>query len=119
MLRRSALKPRKQNAPRAAWRVAEAFKQWLRGRPCACGGRGPHCDGRMEAAHVDYAGGKGIGLKVADRFCIPLTMGCHRHQHNIGWTRFEKEVLRGSAVRMSGEYWVAWPGRRAWEADQQ
>jgi len=119
MLKPSAFKAKKRNAPRPAWRVAEAFTQWLRGRPCACQGRGPHCGGKMVAAHVDHAGGKGLNVKVADRFCIPLSWLCHQHQHNIGWPRFEKEILRGNAVSMSEEYWRAWPGRRAWEEGQQ
>lgn len=117
MLSRSALKPRKQNAPRPAWRVAEAFRQWLRGRPCACGGRSADCGGPIIAAHVDHAGGKGMGTKVADRFCIPLSDNCHNRQHRIGWRTFETELPGKDAVKLSNEYWRAWPGRAKWESD--
>ncbi len=108
---------RRKNAPRPAWKVADAFRQWLRGRPCAADGYGL-CEGRMIAAHVDHAGGKGIGTKVADRYCIPLCDGHHRRQHNRGWQTFEKECLGGkSAVAIAEAYWSAWPGRIAWERD--
>lgn len=109
-------KPRKRNAPRAPWRVAKSFHQWLRGRPCAADGI--HCEGRIEAAHVDHAGGKGVGLKVADRYALPLCSAHHRRQHNRGWKTFEAECLGGkSAVAMSDAYWMAWPGRIEWERE--
>lgn len=109
--------PRQKNAPRAAWRVAEGFKKWLRGRPCAADGYSL-CEGKMEAAHVDHAGGKGMGLKVADRHCIPLCSGHHSRQHKRGWATFEQECLGGkSAVAMAEAYWTAWPGRIAWERE--
>lgn len=111
------VRPRRKNAPRPAEKVAHGFTQWLRGRPCAADGYG-HCEGRMEAAHVDHAGDKGMATKVADRYCIPLCSGHHRRQHARGWTTFEAECLGGkSAIAMANAYWGAWPGRRAWEAN--
>ena len=108
-------KPRRKNAPRANWRVAKSYHQWLRGRPCAADGYGL-CEGALQAAHVDHAGGKGMGLKVADRHAIPLCAGHHARQHNHGWKTFESECLGGkSAVAMSDAYWSAWPGRIEWE----
>jgi hypothetical protein len=116
MLARSAFRPRKTNAPRPAWKVAEAFRQWLRGRPCACQGKAPNCGGPIRSAHVDHAGSKGMGTKVADSNCIPLSDNCHRLQHTIGWRTFEATYLPGKdAVKLSNEYWSAWPGRKAWE----
>lgn len=110
-------RPRHQNAPRPAHKSARGFLQWLRGRKCAADGYGL-CEGRIEAAHVDHAGGKGVGLKVADRHCIPLCEGHHRRQHNRGWRTFEAECLAGkSAVAMADAYWEAWPGRAAWERE--
>jgi hypothetical protein len=111
MLARSAIKPRRQNAPRPAWKVDEAFRQWLRGRPCACEGRNPACSGKMQAAHVPHKASKGTGTKAADRYCIPLTEGCHLHtQHRIGWPEFARLYLRGrDPVVLSCEYWAAWP----------
>ena len=109
--------PRRKNAPRPAWKVAESFKQWLRGRPCAADGHGL-CDGRFVAAHVDHAGDKGMGTKASDRHCIPLCDGHHKRQHSRGWKTFEAECLGGkSAVAMAAAYWRAWPGRVAWERD--
>lgn len=109
--------PRRKNAPRPAWRVAESFKQWLRGRQCAADGNGL-CDGRMEAAHVDHAGEKGMGVKVADRYCLPLCHGHHSRQHTRGWQTFERECLGGrSAVALANAYWAAWPGRVQWERE--
>lgn len=115
MLRASAFKPRKQNAPRPAWKVAEAFKQWLRGRDCMIADRGG-CAGRIEAAHVDYAGDKGMATKVSDRFCVPLCHEHHRVQHQHGWSAFEGNY-KVNALEASKAYWSAWPGRARWEAE--
>lgn len=74
----------------------------------------------MRSAHVDHAGTKGMSTKVADANCIPLSDGCHKHQHNIGWRTFERTYLPGgNAVTLSDAYWAAWPGRKAWEANPE
>lgn len=106
-------RPRHKNRGRPAEKSAPQFLQWLRGRPCAaCGGT--LC---LEAAHVDHAGGKGTGTKVADRHAIPLCNVCHAVQHNGGWKTFERDHLsRQDAVMMAEAYWKAWPGRIAWQA---
>ncbi|WP_066795233.1 DUF968 domain-containing protein [Sphingomonas soli] len=109
------LRNRHRNAPRPEWKVADAFRQWLRGRPCLCSDRGG-CDGRIISAHVDYAGGKGMGTKVADRFCIPLCMEHHRVQHQHGWPAFEAN-FKINGLEASKAYWAAWPGRAKWEAE--
>lgn len=118
MLARSAFAPRKKNAPRPAWKVAEAFKQWLRGRPCACAGRNPDCGGPVQAAHAGEMGDTGTGTKAADRLCIPLTANCHRLQHDKGWPWFEANMLRMTRRQATDAYWRAWPGRAKWEADR-
>lgn len=122
MLARSAIAPRHKNASRPAWKCAEAFKQFLRGRPCACGGRNSFCSGKIQSAHVDYAGkgtqdAKGTASKVADRWCIPLSESCHMLQHSRGWPWFDAHILggAGSAERMAADFWRLWPGRNAWE----
>lgn len=111
------VRPRKRNAPRPAWKVCKAFGQWLRGRPCACGGRNDDCGGDMEAAHVDYAAkgtpdAKGVASKVADRWQIPLSHNCHRLQHSKGWPWFDLHILGGIArgEMMAAEYWRLWKG---------
>ena len=114
MLARSAFAPRRRNSPRPAHKSAPAFLQWLRGRNCLCADRGG-CDGRMEAAHVDYAGDKGVSTKVSDRFAVPLCNEHHRVQHQHGWRAFEANY-RVDGLEASKAYWNAWPGRRDWEA---
>lgn len=118
MLSRTALKPRRQNSHRADdWKRAPQFRQWLRGRPCLLADKGG-CEGKMEAAHVDYAGGKGVATKVHDKFSIPLCSEHHRTQHSWGWQTFEGNfgMSPGDAKLAAEAYWQAWPGRIAWEA---
>ena len=103
--------PRRKNAPRPAWKVEAAFLQWLRGRPCACGGLNPDCEGKIQAAHVPHKASKGMGTKAADRWAIPLSEGCHiRTQHRIGWQSFAKQFLRADPVEMAEAYWRSWKG---------
>lgn len=111
------IRPRKRNAPRPAWKVATSFRQWLRGRECACAGRNDDCGGPIQAAHVDYAAkgtpeAKGTGTKVADRWCIPLSSDCHALQHRKGWQWFDLHILGGVArgEMMAAEYWRLWTG---------
>lgn len=109
------IRPRRKNAPRPAEKAAPGFLQWLRGRSCFVGLSSPEeCEGKMEAAHVDHAGGKGMATKVADQHAIPLCSGHHRLQHSIGWKSFEGRYMFG-AVSIASDYWHAWPGRIAWE----
>jgi hypothetical protein len=116
MLSRTALKPRKRNAPRPAWKVADAFGQWLRGRPCACQGRNPACSGKIQAAHTPHKASKGMGTRCADRYQIPLSAGCHLHtQHRKGWQTFAERFLGRDPNELAEDYWRAWPGRIAWE----
>lgn len=115
MLRRSAIKPRRQNAPRPAEKNCSQFLQWLRGRPCFLAGHAlGACEGRIEAAHVDHAGGKGMGTKVADKHAIPLCSTHHREQHSKGWGTFQAKY-GFHAVDVAGDYWHLWPGRVAYE----
>lgn len=74
------------------------------------------CSGRIESAHVDYAGDKGMGTKVSDRFCVPLCEEHHRVQHQHGWQTFEGN-FKINALEASKAYWNAWPGRVAWERE--
>ena len=110
-------RPRKRNAPRLAEKSAPAFLQWLRGRACFLSESG-ECEGKIEAAHVDHAGGKGMGTKVADRHAIPLCSGHHRAQHVMGWRSFEEAYFFG-AVGVAASFWGRWPGRVAWERKQE
>jgi len=73
-------RPRRQNSGKAAIERSHLpHLQWLRGRPCLIAGT--DCDGRMEAAHVDHAGGKGTSLKVADYKAVPLCQHHHAELH--------------------------------------
>lgn len=108
-------RPRKRNAPRPAEKAAPGFLQWLRGRDCLAAAS--TCGGKIEAAHVDYAGGKGMGTKVADRYAVPLCSYHHALQHSRGWMWFDITILKvaGSGLAAAARYWQAWPGRIAWE----
>lgn len=91
--RRSSLKPGKRLARRAklganAERRARAFEEdfggearvkWVRLQECVVCGRWP-----SECAHVRS---RGAGGKAAD--IVPLCIGCHRQQHDLGRRRFE------------------------------
>lgn len=117
-LPRSAFQTRKPpRAGRPAWKCAEEYKRWLRKLPCAFCSHVRTDENPIVSAHVDHAGGKGIGTKVADRHCIPLCDECHRRQHRMGWPAFEKGLRYADAVVLAGVYWQEWPGRVAWERD--
>lgn len=121
-MNRAAALPRamfqKRKPPRAGrpvWKCAEEFKRWLRKLPCArCSHAGDQAN-RIVSAHVDHAGGKGTGTKVADRHCIPLCDECHTTQHALGWRTFEASLPTRDAVALAAAYWQQWPGRVAWE----
>ena len=114
------LKRRAKNAGRPEWKVALAFHQWIRGFACII--NNDECDGKIEAAHVDYAGDKGMGTKVSDRYAVPLCRFHHREQHGHegkfsahgGWPTFEKKY-KINAIEISRKLWRLWPGRSAWE----
>lgn len=114
-------RPRKRNAPRPAEKSAPGFLQWLRGRECLAAKDDPPCGGKIEAAHVDYAGDKGMGTKVSDKYAIPLCTHHHSYQHRVGWGIFQWRVFgdTGYALAASQAYWQQWPGRIAWERKQE
>lgn len=71
----------------------------------------------MQSAHVDYAAkgtpeAKGMGTKVADKWQIPLSLLCHKLQHDKGWPWFDKNILGGpkAGEQMAAEYWRLWKG---------
>lgn len=110
-------RPRRKNSHKADFFLrAPQFRQWLRGRLCLLADKGG-CGGTMVAAHVDYAGGKGVGIKVHDKHCIPLCDDHHKAQHSWGWDTFEENFKLGigGAALAAAAYWNAWPGRKAWE----
>lgn len=109
-------RPRRRNAPRPAEKSAPGYLQWLRGRPCACGGSNPDCGGKMQAAHGPDKATKGMGTKCRDSAAIPLSANCHALQHVRGWITFTLDHLPGHPLKMAEAYWKAWPGRVAWEA---
>ena len=86
MLNRSALRPRHKNSGRQhEGKRFPSHLAWLRKRPCILEGKPGHvCMGRMEAMHVDGAGGKGVGLKVADYCAVPGCSEAHRLYHDHG-----------------------------------
>ena len=112
-------KPRHRNA-RPAHKSAPGFLQYLRGRPCIFHDEGG-CAGKIQACHLDWAGDKGTGTKVSDRYALPMCgLGHHARQHSIGWDSFmaERGVTREELMRGAAKFWHAWPGRPAWERKQ-
>jgi hypothetical protein len=110
-------KPRRKNAPRIAEKSAPGFLQWLRGRECLFVDVGVIGEGPVEAMHLDFAGGKGVGSKVADRYSVPCRASLHRRQHTRGWASFLREMgtTKEEMLGAADAYWRAWPGRIAWE----
>lgn len=110
-------KPRHKNSPRPAEKSAPRYLQWLRGCNCFLVSF-LECEGKIEAVHVDHAGGKGMASKVADKHALPLCSKHHRQQYAHGWKWFEETYIFG-AVGVAAQYWTQWPGRIAWERKQE
>jgi hypothetical protein len=89
MLARRARNSNRQNANKRF----PGHLQFVRGYRCLIEGRAGHvCNGKVQAMHVDYAGGKGMGLKVADYFTVPGCAEAHREQTDVlGWPGFERK----------------------------
>jgi hypothetical protein len=99
------VRPAKRNSLRPAWKVAKAYHQWLRGRPCfICG----EAEERREAAHTPDPQSKGIGTKAADHNAIPLCVPCHRKHTNKGWSAIG--LTRDGAQAAGNRYWALWKG---------
>ncbi len=124
------VRPRKKNAGRPAWKMADSYLAWLRKRPCflanhragGCGLADIPRKSPVEAAHVDHGGDKGVGTKASDHFAIPL---CQRHhdeqggkigafKQRGGWPTFQLKY-GFDAVQVAHEYWTKWPGKHGWE----
>lgn len=99
--------PRRKNAPRPAWKVCEAFKQWVRGRRCFLWAEG-RCEGKIEAAHTPDPQSKGVGTKAADRNCIPLCQHHHSLHTTKGWSAIG--LTRDAAQAAGDTYWRLWKG---------
>lgn len=111
-----SMKPRKRNSGRPPEKDAPQFLQWLRKRECVFANHGG-CEGKIEAMHLDFAGGKGTGTKVADKFSLPGCSGHHYRQHTKGWATFLREMgaTKEALLAAADAFWRAWPGRLAWE----
>ncbi len=110
-------KPRHQNSGRQhEGKRFPSHLSWLRKRPCLIEGRNGHaCKGRMEAAHVDHAGGKGVSLKVPDYFAVPLCSDAHALLHAYG--RLTWETAFGvDLIEAADGYAKASPHHHLWEA---
>jgi hypothetical protein len=115
-VRPSIARPRKRNAGRPAEKSAPGFLQFIRGRACLFEGIGP-CEGKIQAAHLDFAGDKGVGTKCSDRFAIPLCAGHHAEQHCRGWDTVLRDagLSKNNLLDAAAFLWSRWPGRAAWE----
>lgn len=109
-------RPRLRNSGKAdAWKRVPGFLKWLRGRECFLADRGG-CRGKVRACHFDPNGDKGMSTKVNDRASLPMCDGHHEEQTDVlGWPAFQaKYRFDGKAV--CAQYYLQWPGRRAWDA---
>lgn len=115
----SITRPRKRNAGRPPAKNAPGFLQWIRGRECLFAHIGG-CEGKLQAAHLDFAGDKGMSSKVSDRYSVPMCAGHHGLQHTLGWQTFmiRMECTREQLMIAAARLWNAWPGRPAWERKQ-
>jgi hypothetical protein len=114
------LRPRHKNSGRPPEKDAPAFKEWLRKtHDCAFHMAGD-CAGKIEAMHLDFAGGKGIGTKVADSFCLPCCSKHHRRQHDTGWATFLRAMglTKEACIEASDKLWRKWPGLAKWRASR-
>lgn len=125
--------PRRKNAPLPKAKEMP-HAQWIRGRGChlaghaagGCGFADPPRKSPVEAAHVNHAGGGGMGIKADGQHIIPLCQRHHDEQHGKigsfsqrgGWETFQ--IKYGfNAVDVARGYWLAWlrtPMGQAWEA---
>jgi hypothetical protein len=109
-----------KNAGRPPEKDAPKFLEWLRKTHVCVFANAGGCGGKIEAMHLDFAGGKGVGTKVADRHSLPCCSVHHKLQHDIGWATFirgmglTKEALLEAAAKL----WRDWPGRFKWEAER-
>lgn len=113
----SAFKPRLRKSGREHdGKRFPSHLAWLRKRPCLVEGRKGHiCKGRMEAAHVDSAGGKGIGLKVADFHAVPLCSDAHALLHAHGQDTWQA-YFEVDLIAAGKQYAAASPHKHLWEA---
>lgn len=70
--------------------------------------------------HLDFAGDKGMGTKVSDRYAVPGCSGHHGLQHRIGWPEFVAAMgtSKAAMLRAADILWRSWPGRAKWEREQ-
>ena len=54
------------------------YLSYVRSYPCLT------CGGEAQAHHVQFAGTRGVGMKVGDEHCVPLCALCHYELHNFG-----------------------------------
>ena len=68
------------------------YLSWLHELPCVITGKRP-----VEAAHVSFenrlvgAPGRGKGVKVSDRWALPLSPEMHRQQHSMNEREFWRQ----------------------------
>lgn len=103
--RKTRLRARGDTAYRRRERDLD-YMRWVITLPCAARRlpeRDP-CSGRVEA---DHAGRRpGVGMKAADRTCIPLCSKHHRHRDNFHgmfrtWTGAQMRVWLDSVIQLT------------------
>lgn len=116
MLGPSAFRNRHRNSGRQhEGKRFPSHLSWLRKRPCVIEGKQGHiCEGRMEAMHVDEAGGKSMGCKVADFHACPGCSAAHSELHRTGSATWQAKY-GVNLVEAARSYAKASPHRHLWE----
>jgi hypothetical protein len=106
-----------RNSGRPPEKDAPKFLEWIRKTHKCVFHLDGDCEGKVEAMHLDFAGGKGVATKVADRYSVPACSKHHGRQHTKGWVTFLKEVgvTKEALLRAADKLWGSWPGRFKWE----
>lgn len=103
---------------KTAWRVTDAFRQWVRGFCCyRCGS-----SHGVQAAHyrgkwVPYKFRGGTSLKPADLLCAPLCLECHTEQGSMGhdqWDALTGKDMAQIALDLWERFLRETPAGRRW-----
>lgn len=81
--------------------MSERHLAWLRTLGCCIADSA--CSGPIQAHHVRWGTGGGMGKKPANDFAVPLCAAHHAAGHQMGWRTFEAENVI-DLLAMAGLY---------------
>lgn len=93
--------------------------KWVRGHECCAISKPIHCEGRIEAHHLQSfrAIEGGMGMKVGDDKAVPLCNFHHWDIHAVGQPLFEK-TYRLSLEATAADLWKASPAGHRYRMQQ-